>query len=96
MSSYFLKNALVVNDNQRHYLNILIQDQFITKIYSKSEIPSLPNGCQILDLAGKWLLPGVIDDQVHFRDPGMAKKATRTVASNAIIKIIGPISILLS
>jgi len=85
MSSYFLKNALVINDNQRHYLNILIQDHFITKIYSKSEIPSLPNGCQILDLAGKWLLPGVIDDQVHFRDPGMAKKATMDSESRAAI-----------
>lgn len=85
MSTYFLKNALVINDNQRQYLNVLIQDQLITNIYAKSENPSIPDGCQILDLEGKWLLPGVIDDQVHFRDPGMAKKATMETESRAAV-----------
>jgi len=75
----------VINENQREYLNILIQDQFITKIYSKAEEVDLPVDCQVIDCSGKWLLPGVIDDQVHFRDPGLTKKATMETESRAAV-----------
>lgn len=85
MSSYFLKNALVINENQRRYLNVLIQDQLIKKLYVKNEEVQLPEDCQVLDLSGKWLLPGVIDDQVHFRDPGMTQKADLASESRAAV-----------
>lgn len=85
MSSYFLKNALVINENKRQYLNVLVQDQFITKISPNTEELKLPESCEVIDLTGKWLLPGIIDDQVHFRDPGLTKKANMVTESRAAI-----------
>lgn len=85
MSNFFLKNALVINENQKQYVNILIQDQYISKMYSVDEQPELPENCELMDLTGKWILPGVIDDQVHFRDPGLTKKANMISESRAAV-----------
>src|SRR5690606_21697422 len=43
------------------------------------------SGCQLIDAEGKYLLPGVIDDQVHFREPGLTHKATIATESRAAI-----------
>ena len=85
MSSYFLKNALVINEGKSEFLHILIQDQYISQVLSVTESISLPENCQVLDLKGKWILPGVIDDQVHFRDPGLTKKANMESESRAAV-----------
>lgn len=85
MKSYFLKNALVINENQKIHLNILVKDGLIEKILNPREDIELPQNCEEIDLSGKWLLPGVIDDQVHFRDPGMSAKADLMTESRAAV-----------
>lgn len=85
MKSYFLKNAQVVNENSRQHLNILVVDEFISKIYQPDMNPVLPEGCVEIDLSGKFLLPGIIDDQVHFREPGLTQKADLETESRAAV-----------
>ncbi|NOR86230.1 MAG: dihydroorotase [Bacteroidales bacterium] len=85
MMSYFLKNGLVINENQKLPLNILVEDGVIRKIVSPKEAIELPLNCKEIDLSGKWILPGVIDDQVHFRDPGLTEKADLYTESQAAI-----------
>jgi len=85
MKSYFLKNALIINEHKRVYQNILIQGDKISRILNPEESIQLPDTCEEIDLTGKWLLPGVIDDQVHFRDPGLTDKATIETESRAAI-----------
>jgi dihydroorotase len=85
MKAYFLKNALVINEKKKQLLNILIEDGLIVKIIPNDEYIDLPIECRTLDLYGKWLLPGVIDDQVHFRDPGLTEKADLYTESKAAV-----------
>ena len=85
MKSFFLKNALVINEHQRIYQNILIQGDKISNIIAPNELIQLPSDCIEIDLKGKWVLPGVIDDQVHFRDPGLTDKATIETESRAAV-----------
>lgn len=75
MSTFFLKNALVINEEVSEIKHILIEDQFISKIVKNADEIQITSDCKVLDLQGRWILPGVIDDQVHFRDPGLTKKA---------------------
>jgi len=70
--SYIIKNAQIVNDNQIIPGDILIKDQRIKKI--GSEIDN-PNGYLEIDASAKYVIPGLIDDQVHFREPGLTHKA---------------------
>jgi len=85
MSSYFLKNALVINEGISEIKHILIKDQYISKIAVNADDIEVTNDCKVLDLRGKWILPGVIDDQVHFRDPGLTKKADLFTESRAAV-----------
>jgi dihydroorotase len=66
-----LKNANIVNEGRIITGNILITGKFITKI-SEQEITGKAD--LIIDAAGKYLFPGCIDDQVHFREPGLTHK----------------------
>ena len=71
-----LKNARIVNEGKDFYGHILIHKEFIEKIFHKDEtIPeSLAENANTIDLEGNLLMPGVIDDQVHFREPGLTHK----------------------
>ena len=71
MSVLVIKNATIVNEGKVFHGNILIENNFITKI-SESEINS--KGGKIIDATGKYVFPGCIDDQVHFREPGLTHK----------------------
>ena len=65
-----IKNAQIVNEGKIIQSDILIENDFISKIQPNiSEVAD-----QIIDASGKYLLPGVIDDQVHFREPGLTHK----------------------
>ncbi|MDR7846488.1 dihydroorotase [Riemerella anatipestifer] len=77
-----IKNAQVVNENQIFQSDILIENSFITKI-----APSISEteAYQIIDAKGLYLLPGVIDDQVHFREPGLTHKGTIETESRAAV-----------
>ena len=65
-----LKNCLLINEDEQTPVDIGIKNDRIEKI--ASEITQ--EAKEILDLEGKYLAPGIIDDQVHFRDPGLTEK----------------------
>jgi len=69
-----IKNAVLINEGSRKTGNLLIEDNIISKIYGPEISGKLPSQTRAIDAAGLWLLPGVIDDQVHFRDPGLTHK----------------------
>ena len=82
MSQYTLiQQVSLVNEGKIQVADVLIQGERIQKIGS---IPA-QDQYQIVDGRGKYLLPGVIDGQVHFRDPGLTHKADLTSESKAAI-----------
>lgn len=85
MSAYFLKNATLVNEGTQIKANILVENERIKKITSNQDKVELPADCLVLDLSGKYILPGVIDDQVHFRDPGLTHKGDLESESKAAV-----------
>jgi len=72
MSDYLIKNAQIVSEGKTFISDVLIRNQRIEKI-----APSLQVNFKVqeIDATGLYLLPGVIDDQVHFREPGLTHKA---------------------
>lgn len=85
-----LKNASIVNEGKIFHGHVLIHEQRIQKVFDDSEnLDSMASDHEVIDLHGKYLLPGVIDDQVHFREPGLTHKAdifseSRAAASGGI------------
>ena len=73
MSKLLIRNARLVNEGRIVETDMLIENGFIAQI--KSGL-SDTNVNQVIDANGQYLLPGVIDDQVHFREPGLTHKAT--------------------
>ncbi|MCD8302271.1 MAG: dihydroorotase [Prevotellaceae bacterium] len=78
-----IENATLVNEGQRQRGSLLIEDELIASIYAERE--PLPNADLTLDAEGALLLPGVIDDHVHFREPGLTRKATIATESRAAL-----------
>ena len=76
-----IKNAQIVNEGKITESDILIENDLISKIASNIH----EEADQIIDAAGKYLLPGVIDDQVHFREPGLTHKGDIESESRAAI-----------
>src|SRR3954470_16181643 len=68
---YLIKNATLVNEGEIYTSDVLIEDQFITKIDRHIENP---DNAKEIDAEGLILIPGAIDDQVHFREPGLTHK----------------------
>ncbi|OQX10276.1 MAG: dihydroorotase [Thiothrix lacustris] len=81
MSSLLIVNANVVNEGQIVEADVLIRDGRIAAIGKHLAAP----GVDMLDAAGRHLLPGMIDDQVHFREPGMTHKADMATESRAAL-----------
>ena len=77
-----IKNAQIVNEGKIFTSDILIENDLIAKI---SETIPEENLDKIIDAKGKFLLPGVIDDQVHFREPGLTHKGDIESESKAAI-----------
>ncbi|MDO9187011.1 MAG: dihydroorotase [Bacteroidia bacterium] len=71
MSTTLIKNSTIVNEGKNFRANVLIENDIISKI-SESEINT--NADKIIDATGLFLFPGCIDDQVHFREPGLLHK----------------------
>jgi dihydroorotase len=67
---YLIKNAFIVNEGKVFQSDLLIEDGKIASI--GNNLPA--DGCEVIDATGKYLFPGVIDDQVHFREPGLMHK----------------------
>mgnify|MGYP005747596447 FL=1 len=77
-----IKNGLIVNENQIFESDILVNGELIEKINKKISSDYADN---IIDCEGSLILPGIIDDQVHFRDPGYPNKATIYSESRAAV-----------
>jgi dihydroorotase len=79
--SILITQARIVNEGRIEEADVYIKDGVIEKIGS-----SLPaNAHRVIDAGGKHLFPGVIDDQVHFREPGLTHKATIYTESKAAV-----------
>ncbi len=77
-----IKNATIVNEGKIQKKDVLIKNEYIAKI--ATNIPDNET-FTIIDATGKFLLPGMIDDQVHFREPGLTHKATIATESKAAV-----------
>lgn len=82
MKTTLLLNANIVNEGRVFPSDVLIRDTRIEKI--SSNLQHL-RADEIIDLNGLYLLPGVIDDQVHFREPGLTHKATIYTEAKAAV-----------
>ncbi|MAD97428.1 MAG: dihydroorotase [Flavobacteriaceae bacterium] len=80
MSSYLIKNATIINENKQFVGDVLIENEKIEKIATNI---STEKKVEVIDAEGKYLLPGFIDDQVHFREPGLTHKANIATESRA-------------
>lgn len=81
MKTILIVNANIVNEGRVFQGDVLIKGQFIESIgQAFSGTPDV-----VIDAQGKYLLPGVIDDQVHFREPGLTQKATIYSESRAAV-----------
>ena len=83
MKKTLIKNANIVTDGSIFKGDILIEGELIKEI-SDSISPKSPD-VNIFDAEGKYILPGAIDDQVHFREPGLTRKANIETESKAAI-----------
>ncbi len=83
MSKILIKNAKVVNEGSIIEYDVYIEDGVFVDI-AKS-ISAKSADVQVIDAEGKYLLPGMIDDQVHFREPGLTHKADIETESRAAI-----------
>lgn len=81
MSSILIKSATVVNENKQFIADVLVKDGFIERIDKQIDI----NSDQEINAEGLYLFPGCIDDQVHFREPGLTHKATIYTESRAAV-----------
>jgi len=82
MTTILIKNATLVNEGKIVKANVFIENELITKISEKEIIVKADT---VIDATGKYLLPGCIDDQVHFREPGLTHKAEIYTESKAAV-----------
>jgi len=82
MKRTYIHNARIVNEGQTFCGAIVIENEVIAEVLKQGEEPSAPCD-ETIDAQGCYLLPGVIDDHVHFRDPGLTHKADMYTESMA-------------
>lgn len=83
MKSFLIKNAKLVNGGVITEADVLITGEKIVTI--NKNLNKIPSNTRVIDASGKYLLPGLIDDQVHFREPGLTHKADIASESRAAI-----------
>jgi len=76
---YLIKNGTIINRGVSKTADILISNQKIEKIGTNLS----DNDAEVIDATGQWVIPGIIDDQVHFREPGLTHKANIATESRA-------------
>lgn len=82
MKRKLISNAVIVNEGTLVQGSVVIENEIIAEILVEGQQPSIP--CEeIIDASGCYLLPGIIDEHVHFRDPGLTYKADITSESQA-------------
>lgn len=86
MRDIIIKDAKVVNEGKiLRDTSLLIRNGIIEKIFRDSVPEAILSQADVIDASGKFLLPGVIDDQVHFREPGLTHKGDIYTESKAAI-----------
>jgi len=84
MNSIFIKNATIINEGRTFVGEVLIRDEVISSVKSPGQT-TIPEKTQIINARGLLLLPGIIDDQVHFREPGLTHKGDIFTESRAAV-----------
>ena len=82
--NYYIKNATLVNEGQTFVASVFVSDGKIAKIVSEGENFN-EGSVQVIDAQGKYLIPGIIDEHVHFREPGLTHKADIYTESRAAV-----------
>ena len=81
MSSTLIRNALLINEGKIFLADVFIQNGLIAQIGQSLDIQA----DESIDAEGKYLIPGIIDDQVHFREPGLTHKGELYTESKAAV-----------
>ena len=81
MTTTVLKNATIINEGERREGDVTIADGRLEQVGGHAT----RRATREIDLGGAWLLPGMIDDQVHFREPGLEHKGTIATESRAAV-----------
>ena len=81
MNKLLIKNATLVNEGRIYASDVLIEGERIARIAPDISAPD----AVVIDAAGRHLIPGMIDDQVHFREPGLTHKGTIASESRAAV-----------
>src|SRR6267154_2714297 len=81
MATLLIKNATIVNENQQFVGDVFIKDGYIDQIDKQINKPA----DREINAEGLYLLPGCIDDQVHFREPGLTYKGDIHSESRAAV-----------
>ncbi len=91
MQTILLKNASIINEGAHFTGSVLIKDELIEKIYiSDPSEKDCNNADIVIDCSDLWLFPGIIDDQVHFREPGNTHKGN--IESESIAAVLGGVT----
>ncbi len=80
-----IKNATIVNEGRTFVGSVLIEGEYIKAIYEGAAVQSIVEPYSEIDATGLLLIPGVIDDQVHFREPGLTRKGDIYSESRAAV-----------
>ena len=80
-----IENAHIVNEGRIFKGAVLVKNDIIDSIFKGNVPESIREKAEVIDASDCWLLPGVIDDHVHFRDPGMTEKADFYTESRAAV-----------
>lgn len=83
MNTVLIKNAKIVNEGVIIEGDVLIEGEFIKEI--APSISHKSSNCKVIDAGGNYLIPGAIDDQVHFREPGLTHKGNIATESRAAV-----------
>src|SRR5690606_18393595 len=88
MKRILIKNARIVNEGSISEGDVLIEGEFISEI--APQISAKHPNTEIIDAEGSYLIPGAIDDQVHFREPGLTHKGD--IASESAAAVAGGVT----
>ena len=80
-----IKNAKIINEGKSFIGSVLIENDLIKAVYTENESILIDEPYTVIDGTGKLLIPGIIDDQVHFREPGLTHKGDIFSESRAAV-----------
>ncbi len=78
-------NAKIINEGKSFKGSVLVKNGLIDKVFRDDVPEKLLKENEVIDAEGKWLIPGVIDEHVHFREPGLTEKANIESESHAAV-----------